>query len=331
VQGLSEEQILALQQRVLRKPVLNSDPIQTTTFSNFDILDWPRGVITKDEEAEKIRKSRDAAKDNEDLTSQVAQLKADLLAARAETIKIKSEYQKYVVDTEKQVEKWASCATTEKLLQDKIKTQSEETEAQRNLVYDWQFKFGTIANDLKDAKPYKKKYEDLDEEHRRLCGQFEQCNKDLQEVRGRYTDEQVGHSLAIEELNRIKSESGSNLDDMTLTRKYQALRSDISSWSEKYFWGEKLKRGVLQSACEDFMPHAELEELSEDCHTLLSGSEDGSMRPFVAEAYLWKFIDEEIFGSDLSSSTFSKGLWWAHTLRPEVCRVEHFLRPGELN
>jgi hypothetical protein len=47
----------------------------------------------------------------------------------------------------------------------------------------------------------------------------------------------------------------------------------------------------------------------------------------MAEACLWLYIEENVF--DGNPSSFAKGLFWAHNLRPELCRIEKFLRPGK--
>jgi DNA repair exonuclease SbcCD ATPase subunit len=181
-----------------------------------------------------------------------------------------------------------------------------------------------------DFHSYKKAFRDIQQELNQTLETIQARNQQLQQTEEDYENLQQNFSKASVELIQLKLESRPNSDDAFFRSRFLALQSDIGQWSRKYFWGEKRKKNILRRA-ED-VPHIcnKLEDLSVDCRDYLLYSEDGSTRPFIAEAYLWKFIEDRIFDSSPPRGSCSEGMFWAQKIRPEVARVERVLRPGGL-
>ncbi|CZR56000.1 uncharacterized protein PAC_05888 [Phialocephala subalpina] len=126
-----------------------------------------------------------------------------------------------------------------------------------------------------------------------------------------------GHNqrLLSSELMRVNIESRSDIDNAFFISKYQHLQVPASTSQYQNmnlelllkFWGEQRKRGILYSphnVPEHPSIHNDMEELSEDCRNLLIGSEDGSTKPFVTEAFLWKYIEDNMFHSIQSPASY---------------------------
>lgn len=238
---------------------------------------------------------------------------------------------KAIKDLEDGEAKWNSETEHERQLRDHISALKREIDDKDEAWEKFFAKSEAMRAERDKLKIIQGQFKDLETSLNLTLGQLQDRNEQLLNLQEDYETEKRKHSEVSTELMRIKIESRSDVDDAFFTKRYQNLQTDIRTWAQTYFWGEQRKRGKLQSphnVIQHPSIHDDLEELSEDCRDLLAGSDDGSTRPFVAEAYVWKFIEDKIFHSSRSISSCSKGLFWAHKLRPEMARMEKFLYPG---
>jgi hypothetical protein len=227
--------------------------------------------------------------------------------------------------------KWANGAKLERQQQDHITNLKKEVKDKEIVFQKWMKEAQVIAAERDKLKSVQAQFEELEKTFNHTLEQLQARNDQLFKAQEDYEILQQKYSEASTELMRVKIESRSEVDDAFFISRYRNLQSDIRTWAQNYFWGEQKERGAKYSAhnvTEHPSLHDELEELSEDCLNLLVGSADGSTRPFIAEAYLWKYIEDKIFHASQSASACSKGLFWAHKLRPEMARMEKFLYPG---
>jgi len=285
---------------------------------------------TKELEMGKMRQQRDNAETAfGQFKRDVAMVTGQRDEAGRKLGEVEAEYEKSIIDLNKRTgdlrkvmkdleegeAKWAKGSELEGQLQGRISDLQKELAAKDKAFEKWSSQF-----------------QELEKTYKHVCGELGESNNQLFKAQEDYKTIQEKHSETNIELMRMKIESRSDVDDAFFMSRYQNLQSDIRTWAQNYFWGEQRKMGVLYSPHSlRQLPsiHDDLEELSEDCLNLLVGSEDGSTRPFVAEAYLWKYLEDHIFHSSRSASSCSKGLFWAHKLRPEMARMEKFLHPGK--
>jgi predicted nucleic acid-binding Zn-ribbon protein len=215
---------------------------------------------------------------------------------------------------------WECLANAEKALQ-------QDIEELRSNLQDQKTKLQSVKRERDRLKPFEKNFHDLESNFDITFAELEQRNTQLLEAQKQYKDIQTKHAAASDELNRMKNESRSMLDDAYFTTKWIDLQADVKQWAESYFWVERENKSMIQFPHKYPNINTDLLMLSNDCNDLLT-SEGGSGRPIVAEAYLWRYIEDEVL--DGNPASHSKGFLWAHTLRSEFCRMEEFLRPGEL-
>lgn len=282
----------------------------------------------KDNEIDLLRQHRDEAIDKHEKVNADYKLSIADLDTRTEQLR------RTLKELEEGKERWANGARLEMQLQDDITSLQTQIEMKDQAWDKWRREVEMMQAERDKLKSVEVQFGELEKDFNQTLEQLEVRNSQLFKAQGDYETLQQKHSETSAELMRVKIESRSDVDDTFFISRYQHLQSDIRTWAQKYFWGEQKKRGVLHSthnAVQLPSIHDDLEELSEDCLNLLVGSEDGSTRPFVAEAYLWKFIEDKIFHTTRSRSSCSKGMFWAHKLRPEMVRMEKFLHPGASN
>jgi len=139
-----------------------------------------------------------------------------------------------------------------------------------------------------------------------------------------YDSIQEQFQRAGDELNQVKSELRTVRDDEFFRERWHRLQADVEQWAEDHFGG-KLKSQPLpnEPAKEPSLP-ADLAALCRDCRDILN---EDSTRHWIVQAFVWSFIEENIFDSRPDSHL--RGIVWApKRVRTEFCRLEEFLRPG---
>ncbi|KAF2102978.1 hypothetical protein NA57DRAFT_71959 [Rhizodiscina lignyota] len=146
--------------------------------------------------------------------------------------------------------------------------------------------------------------------------------RDLLTARDAYEEVQGLYHQSCDELARLKSERGSMLDDEFFRRQWKHLQSSVRTWAHRHFAGQVKKDWATFKAHEH--PHTDIAllELSDECESILRLE---NKAPLIAEAHIWKFMESEIF--DSRPNLYSKGLYWATTVRSELIRLEKFVRP----
>lgn len=284
-----------------------------------------RQLIEKDQKIDSLRQQKDDMKRNCDEVNTNYKLSIADLNTRTEQLR------KALKELEEGNTKWTNGAKLERQLQDDITRLKTEIESKDKTFEKWLRESEAMKAERDKLKSVQVQFGELETTFNQTLEQLQVRNNQLYKAREDYEIIKQKHTETSAELMRVKIESRSDVDDAFFISRYQNLQSDIRTWAQKYFWGDQRKRGVLHSphnVVQQPSIHDDLEELSEDCLNLLVGSEDGSTRPFVAEAYLWKFIEDKIFHTTRSGASCSKGMFWAHKLRPEMVRMEKFLHPG---
>ncbi|KAF8853225.1 hypothetical protein BDZ45DRAFT_677833 [Acephala macrosclerotiorum] len=300
----------------------------------------------KDQEIDCLRKQNDSAERQfRVLNGEVSRLTRERDEAVSRHAEVNGEYNQAILDLNgramdvravtKQLEegkgKWAKQKELEGKLQGRILALEGEVAAKDRYLEKLKSQAEAIMAERDKLKTDVGQIRELEMSYNRTLEQLEELKQQLFTSRGDYEILQQSHSEISTELMRVKIEIQSDVDDAFFVAKFEHLQGDIRTWAQTYFFGEQRKRGVLYSphnVAEHPSVHDDLEELSEDCRNLLIGSGDGSNRPFIVEAYLWKFIEDKILHTGQSPSSCSKGMFWAHKLRPEMARMEKFLRPG---
>jgi hypothetical protein len=232
-----------------------------------------------------------------------------------------TELRQALVAAESEKAKWQHRAETEDGLQRQIKDL-------KNQLHDQKTQLQLARGERDRLKPFEESFRGLELNFKTTFDQLAKANTELEKVQGLYEEIQIHHAAASNELNRVKLESRSMLDDVYFITKWKDLQVDIQQWAEDHFWVEQKRIWTAQFPQDQPAINIDLLALSADCRDLMTA--DGSAgRPIMAGAYLWKFIEEMVL--DGNPSSYSKGFLWAHTVRPEFCRMEDFLRPGELN
>jgi len=127
------------------------------------------------------------------------------------------------------------------------------------------------------------------------------------------------------ELTAVRLESKSKLGDDFFIHEWKNLQNDVKSWADNYFWGREVKNSYVYRPYDVQNFSKELLKLSKDAQDLLLRTEGGWGTPLVAQAYLWKVLEERVF--DGNPVDYSGGLFWAQGLRAEFSRMERELRP----
>jgi len=185
-----------------------------------------------------------------------------------------------------------------------------------------------VSGDVNLLKPFESGYKTLQSTIISKDQELSQRDTELERRQALYEDLQNKYGAASDELNRLRLESRSMLDDRFFATKWSELQVDIKQWAHRYFWGMEAKKTsmLVQRPQDQRIVHEDLLRISDDCKGLIFRSEDGSGRSTVTEAYLWSFIEENIL--DSKPLGHCKGFFWAHSQRSELCRMEEFLRPG---
>ncbi|KAG4440707.1 hypothetical protein IFR05_003801 [Cadophora sp. M221] len=170
-------------------------------------------------------------------------------------------------------------------------------------------------------------YDKLKIQHKATLEQLDRCEAKLLDCQQNYDDMKSKHSTASDDLKRLTLESRSTLGDDFFIHNFQGLQSAIRQWADEFFRGEDKTMWKARHPHRHQVIHAELLELTNDAKDLLMFSETGSGRSVMCEAYLWRYIEEQIF--DSNPDEHSKGMYWAHDVRSDLCRLERFLRPGK--
>jgi predicted nucleic acid-binding Zn-ribbon protein len=217
--------------------------------------------------------------------------------------------------------KWQHRAETEENLKREIGDLKAQLQDQRNHLQ-------SARRERDRLRPFEASFRELESNIKLTIEELDQRNEQLSKVQQLYDEINGKYATASNELNRMKNESRSTLDDAFFITKWLDLQASIKQWAIQYFWVQRNK-WIFQVPQDHPNIDVELLKLSDDCSDGLLCLEGGSGRAIIAEAYLWRFIEEEIF--DGKPASYSKGFIWADRLRPELCRMEEFLRPGELS
>ncbi|KAK0100416.1 hypothetical protein ONS96_007693 [Cadophora gregata f. sp. sojae] len=183
-----------------------------------------------------------------------------------------------------------------------------------------------VKADRDKLRSFETSYKELQAVYKDTSDCLGECRTELTGVKQQYEDLKITYSSASDELKRMKMDSHSTLDDSFFIRNFRDLQGEIKRWADRYFWGPEKKMFKLHYPHEQARVMTDVLVLFDDVKDLLMGADSGKGRSLVCEAYLWKFIEEMIF--DGRSTSFSKGMYWAHNMRTELCRLEKFLRPG---
>jgi DNA repair exonuclease SbcCD ATPase subunit len=266
-------------------------------------------------EAEQLRQERDTAKANyESLNTNYKELTQDLETKTLEIRQVRNAFEVEKIEWQRRVK-----------IEGELKNEIEDLKTQ---LHNQKTQLQSVKKERDKLRPLEASFRELESNFKTTFDELDQRNTQLSNVEQLYDEIKIKHAAASDELNRMKLESQSMLDDAFFIRKWNDLQSDIKQWAEKYFWVEQKRTWTAQFPHSHPNINVDLLKLSDDCKDLLC-LEGGSGRSIVAEAYLWRLIEEETL--DGNPETYSKGFLWAHTLRSEFCRMEEFLRPGKLN
>lgn len=280
-----------------------------------------------DADVEKLRETEEKSKaENSDLQDSVTRLQSERDSAVSEYERMREECR----NLQAELEIKAKGARQAKTAFEEERTKWSQSESDITNLKDDLKKQQTLVHLVKverdKLRPFEQNYHDLRADYNDISTRFDQCFAELGAVKQHYEDLKITSSAASDELKRFKMESRSTLDDSFFIQNFHDLQGDIRQWADRYFWGPEKKLFKLQYPHEQAKVMTDLLVLSEDVKDLLMGADTGKGRSLVCEAFLWKIIEEQIF--DGRSVTFSKGMYWAHSMRSELVRMEKFLRPG---
>ncbi|PVH82253.1 hypothetical protein DL98DRAFT_653313 [Cadophora sp. DSE1049] len=264
--------------------------------------------------------------ENTDLRANVTKLQSDKDSAISESGRMREECR----NLQAELEDKAKTARQAKTEFDDARTKWSQSEHDIAELEDQLKKQQTLVHLVKverdRLRPFENSYQDLQADYKDASGRLHQRSTELAGITQQYEELKTTYSSASDELKRLKMESHSTLDDCFFIRNFRDLQGDIRQWADRYFWGPEKKMFKLHYPHEQARVMTDLLVISDDVKDLLMSADSGKGRSLVCEAYLWKFIEEQIF--DGRSATFSKGMYWAHNIRSELCRLEKFLRPG---
>jgi archaellum component FlaC len=203
-----------------------------------------------------------------------------------------------------------------------LKNQLETAESNRNVYYNF------YSQEMSKTEDLNRQITELLDKNHIAIKAFTDVQAEYERAKEDYRELHQLHTEAILKVARLTDNAGTMLDDKSFERKWRNLQSSISYWASVFFVGPEkklwglLKHPEAQAPCDN-----ELLKLSNDCQDMCLKSEDGTGRALIAEAYLWSYLEENVF--DARTDTYSKGMLWAHNARADLCRMEKFLRPGK--
>lgn len=203
-----------------------------------------------------------------------------------------------------------------------LQGQLQSTESERNINYNF------YAQEMTKTEVLKGQITELKTNYHIALSSFTHLESEHEKEKEAYQRLNQAYNENLQKLGKLQDSAGTILDDESLTKRWIGLRDKIQSWALTYYVGpEKNLWAVMRHTEAYARPNNELLKLSGDCQDLMLKSDDGKGRALIAEAFLWSYLEEMVF--DAKPDSFSKGFLWAHNARPDLCRLERFLRPGE--
>ncbi|KAH7360994.1 hypothetical protein BKA65DRAFT_494415 [Rhexocercosporidium sp. MPI-PUGE-AT-0058] len=281
-----------------------------------------------DLDAEQLRKDRDK------LHNDKTKLQADITILQTGNETLAKQYQQLENDMEKKAKDIRQAKNTLDEEKERWHRYNEvvldlkgQLESLRTKFSDQGVVLAIVKKERNSLKHLAASYDKLRDQQKTTLEDLDRCNAKLLDCQQNYDDIKVKHSIASDDLKRLTLESRSTLGDDFLIHNFQGLQGAIRQWANEYFRGEEKKMWKTHRPHEHPVIHTQLLELTSDAKDLLMFSETGSGRSVMCEAYLWRYIEEQIF--DSKPAEYSKGMFWAHDVRSDLCRLERFLRPGK--
>lgn len=272
------------------------------------------------------------------LHEEVSRLRNDNKTAGVQLANVNSEYFKLQKDLEEKVQ---HARQAKKIFDEERKGWNKHDEATTKLqsqVRDLQARLQSdsmehqvmlqlVKVERDKLKPFETKYNDLVPRYNEKFGQLDQRSAELLDLKQQHDEMLLTYRTAGDELHRLKLESSSTLGDDFFIRSFRDLQGAIKQLANSHFRGGDKKKWQSQLPKDQQAVHNDLLLLSHDAKELLFYTDAGIGRSSICEAYIWKFIEEQVF--DGKPTDFSKGMYWAHDVRADLCRLEKFLRPGK--
>lgn len=273
--------------------------------------------------------------DRDKLHNDNAQLQVDFNHLQIENERLAKQYRQLEGDMEKKAKDIRQARKTLDDEKEKWRRHNEvvsdlsgQLDSLQEKVNEQEVVISLVKKERNGLKPIVASYDKLEIQHKATLVQLDRCKAELLDCQQNYDDMKSKHSTASDDLKRLMLESRSTLGDDFFIRNFQGLQGAIRQWANEFFRGEEKKMWRAQYPHKHQVIHAELLELTADAKDLLMFSETGSGRSVMCEAYVWRYIEEQIF--DSNPAEHSKGMYWAHNVRSDLCRLERFLRPGKL-
>jgi hypothetical protein len=166
---------------------------------------------------------------------------------------------------------------------------------------------GLLKNALACQSESHEKVQDLQARMNSLQTELDRLQKACQD----YEAAQDGY---IDTINRLRVDFGPHLSDDHFKECYMHLQAEIQLWAEDYFKGPITGEHTRS-------PSPAILDLSPDYDDYVQSP---IMRPKLAQAFVWSVLTACVFASNADNS---RGLWWAHTRRPQLSGLRALLRP----
>jgi hypothetical protein len=311
----------------------NQRPLPTLEELLEEIATQKRETETQKRETEDVRRmlneeikyqKSEVEKVSRELTAEVKTQEAEVKRLGMEREKARTDFNELMNDMQKKSTALRNATLELQTAQGQLEKGREAETRLRGNISVLNVSLQSAHDEQERLRLVETKYNSLKISHTAL----KQRKLELEETEKSYHSLSEKFTTMSSELTAMRLESKSKLGDDFFIHEWKNLQADVKSWADKYFWGREVKNSFVHRPYDVQNFSKELLKLSKDAQDLLLRTEGGWGTPLVAQAYLWRVLEERVF--DGNPVDYSGGLFWAHRLRPEFSRMEEELRPEML-